>query len=453
MLLKKYINKEISKLPFRGLTYMNFTFAHLADLHLGSWRDQKMRDLSMKAFCTAMDECRQKKVDFILFSGDIFNTSLPALDTLKLVTKKLKEIQDSNIPLYIIAGSHDFSPSGKTMIDVLENAGLCKNVCKGNINEETKQLHLTFTTDPKTQAKITGIIGRKGQLDRTYYQNLSLDNLDQEQGYKIFMFHTTLAELKPKHLENVESQPVSFLPKRFNYYAGGHIHHPAKVEIPEYGTLTYPGALFPNNFAEVEKYGHGGYYIISVNENKHDVQWIPLEIIKHQSLILNCSHKSPEVVLFEICDHFEKMDIKDTLITIRLIGILNKGRTTDINFKEIFQKLYHQGAYFIMKNTAGLQSEEFEEIKIRQADPENVEELVIKEHLQQNTLFEKETELQIIKSLLVALNTTKKEGETITDFKTRINEEIGKILKNEIMIPRLSTVAKEVPLVDVVPKI
>ena len=63
-------------------------YAHLADLHLGSWRDQKMRDLSVNAFLSAIDQCIEKKVDFILFAGDLFNTSLPSLDTLKIVTKK-----------------------------------------------------------------------------------------------------------------------------------------------------------------------------------------------------------------------------------------------------------------------------------------------------------------------------------------------------------------------------
>ena len=245
-------------------------YAHLADLHLGSWRDQKMRDLSVKVFLKAMDDCVQRQVDFILFAGDLFNTSLPSLDTLKIVTKKLKELKDRQIPLYAIAGSHDFSPSGKTMLDVLENAGLLKNVCKGSVDPETKELHLNFTIDQKTGAKITGILGRKGLLDKTYYQNLHRENLENEAGYKIFMFHTTISELKPKHLEMLESQPASFLPKNFSYYAGGHLHHPTKIEVPEVGTLTYPGALFPNNFSELEKYSKGGYYLITV-ENNHNM--------------------------------------------------------------------------------------------------------------------------------------------------------------------------------------
>ncbi|HLC70849.1 MAG TPA: exonuclease SbcCD subunit D [Candidatus Nanoarchaeia archaeon] len=410
---------------------MKFKYAHLADLHLGSWREDKMRDLSTKAFLRAMEKCKQEKVDFILFAGDIFNTSLPALDTLKIVTKTLKELHDASIPIYTIAGSHDFSPSGKTMIDVLENAGLLINVCKGTVDPQTNLLQLKFTQDPKTQAKITGMLGRKGQLDKFYYQNLSRDNLEQELGYKIFMFHTTISEMKPKHLEQIEGEPVSFLPQGCNYYAGGHIHHPTKIELPGYGTLTYPGALFPNNFAEIEKYSHGGFYIITVNNNEQDVTWVPIEVNKHHHLEVDCAHKSPEIIMQEMRAHFQGKLWNDTLITLRLSGTLQEGKVTDLNFKEIYASLYEQGAYWVMKNATNLSSPEFQEIKIAESNPELIEERLIQEHLQQSTVFGKERENHLIKSLLAGLNTMKREGETSTDFQKRIETEAEKIVMQQ----------------------
>ncbi|MBA3064689.1 hypothetical protein FP803_04595, partial [Candidatus Woesearchaeota archaeon] len=90
----------------------------------------------------------EKQVDFVLIAGDLFNTALPGIDALKIVVTKLKELKDNNIPSYVIPGSHDFSPSGKTMIDVLENAGLLVNVMKGKIIDE--KLNLEFTIDKKT---------------------------------------------------------------------------------------------------------------------------------------------------------------------------------------------------------------------------------------------------------------------------------------------------------------
>ncbi len=417
----------------------SFRYAHLADLHLGSWREPKMREISTKVFLRAIDDCIEAGVDFILFAGDLFNTSMPAVDTLKIVTKKLKELQEKGIPLYAIAGSHDFSPSGKTMLDVLENAGLLVNVCKGSVDPETKLLNLSVVVDQKTGAKIAGIIGRRGMLDRTYYENLNRVELEKEGGYKIFMFHTTLTELKPKHLEMLDSQPASFLPKSFNYYAGGHIHHRNLIEIPEYGTLTYTGALFPNNFAELEKYSYGGFYLVDVQKVEEgngegnfsqSIEWKAVQVVKHKKIIFDCNAKTALQVEKELHDSLKEEDLSNTLITLRLFGSLLEGKGSDINFKEVFEQWYAQGAYFIMKHTSKLVSPEFEEISLSssQQSPELVEKELIKEHAGQGVFSPALTE-SLATSLLAGLHTKKQEGEKSYDFQKRVFAELDTLFQ------------------------
>ncbi len=391
----------------------------MADLHIGSWREPKLRDLSAKAFTKALEKALKLGVDFILFSGDLFNTSLPAMDGLKLVVEKLKWLKDQNIPLYAIAGSHDFSPSGRTMVEVLEKAGLLKNVCQGNIENNT--LKLQFTIDPKTQAKITGMLGKKGMLDKIYYENLDYQHLEQEPGYKIFMFHTAISELKPKHLEQMEAQPLSILPQNFNYYAGGHVHHKSEMEYSS-GLVTFPGALFPNNFSEIEKYSYGGFYL--VEENK--AEWIPLKIIDHFKFEFDCQHKSAQEVEKTVLEEISMKDLNKVLVTMRFKGILGSGRIGDINFKEIFKKIYEKNAYFVMRNTSQLKSPDFEEIKIDSGSVEDVEDNLIREHLGQFMI--KGGELNLTKSLMAVLNTEKKEGEHVHDFEDRLKAEMEKVL-------------------------
>jgi len=221
-------------------------FAHISDVHIGSWRDSKMRDISTNVFVKTVDMCIEMQVDFILISGDLFNTSLPTIDKLKIVVEKLQEVKKKGIAVYVIAGSHDFSPSGKTMLDVLESAELFVNVVKGFVKEE--KLYLSFTIDKKTGAKITGMLGKKGMLDRYYYQALSLDELEKEDGFKIFMFHTAITEFKPNEFELMDSMPLSYFPKGFNYYAGGHPHF-IDYKVKNDRLISYPGPLFPNNFS------------------------------------------------------------------------------------------------------------------------------------------------------------------------------------------------------------
>jgi exonuclease SbcD len=184
-------------------------FAHMADIHIGSWRDPKLKDLATEAFTKALEISLKKKVDFILISGDLFNTALPGIDSLKSVVKEFKILKEKDVPVYIIPGSHDYSPSGKTMIDVLEEAGLLVNVFKGKVVDG--KLQLKFTKDEKTGAKITGILGRRGTLEKLYYQDLDLEHLEKEKGKKIFMFHTSVTELKPGSKSAMDSTDVSYM--------------------------------------------------------------------------------------------------------------------------------------------------------------------------------------------------------------------------------------------------
>lgn len=402
-------------------------FSHMADCHIGSWREPKLRDISTLAFIRAIDASIARNVDFVLISGDLFNTSLPALDRLKIVVKKLKELKDRKINTYIIAGSHDFSPSGKTILDVLEDAGLCINVVKGSV--EGNKLKLKFTIDEKTGAKITGMLGKKGMLERKYYENLDKTNLEKEEGFKIFMFHTALSEFKPDDLEKMEAQPLSLLPKNFNYYAAGHVHYIFERHEEGYGIIAYPGALFPTNFKELEKFKNGGIYFYEDGK----LSWEPIVIYNAYSIILDCSHKSPNQVEEELLNEIKGKEFINTIVTIRLEGKLSEGKPSEINFKDIFQKLYDKSAYFVMKNTNKLTSAEFEEINVTADTAEEVEELLIKEHLQQIKLenLTSDQEGKLTKALMKALNAEKGDGEKVADFERRIIDEVDKILKIE----------------------
>ena len=397
-------------------------FAHIADCHIGSWRDPKLNNAATDAFTKATNLCIEKKVDFIIIAGDLFNTSLPSITHLKEVTKILKNLKDNNIPIYIVAGSHDFSASGKTMLDVLENAGLLINVAKGE--EIDNKLNLKFTIDKKTNVKITGLLGKKGMLEKSYYESLNKEILEQEQGYKIFIFHSLLSEFKPKDMEKIDAQPLSLLPKNFNYYAGGHPHFVFKTNELNYGTIAYPGPLFPNNFRELEKLKRGGFYIIEDN----NIEWHPIQIYNVHSIDINAQSKSPEIIEQEIKNQIKDHEFNNTIVTIRVQGILAEGRISDINFKDIFKAIYNKSAYFIIKNTLNLKTKEFEEIKIQADSVEEIEEKLIKEHLGKTKISLDEESLT--KELLNLLTAEKQEGETIAVFEKRLNQEINQILKS-----------------------
>ncbi|KHO46751.1 MAG: hypothetical protein QS98_C0001G0010 [archaeon GW2011_AR3] len=404
---------------------INMKFAHMADCHVGSWRDPRLRYVSTEAFCRALDAAIERKVDFIIIAGDLFNTSLPPLDSLKVVAKRLKELKDIGIPVYIVAGSHDYSPSGKTMLDVLESADLLVNVTKGEVAGE--KLRLRMTTDKKTGAKITGILGRRNMLERAYFESLDRESLEKEKGFKIFVFHTALNELKKEGQEHLDSNPISIMPKGFDYYAGGHVHMVFNKEIKEYGRVVYPGPLFPNSFSEIEELHHGGFYIYEDGK----MEFVPIKIFETLHLEFDCDGKTPEQVRKEIGDRTDNEDLQHKIVTLRLFGNLSGGKISDININETVEAMMQKKAYVVLKNTFKLGTESFEEIKIHQGSVEEIESKVIAEHLGQLKIdgMNATEEQKLVLGLMKALTAERNEGERVADFERRIKDDANRLMK------------------------
>ncbi len=391
-------------------------FAHMADVHIGGWSDPKMKALGLEAFRCAMGICIEKKVDFILISGDLFNTALPQIDLMMEVAGILKNCNDNNVPVYIVAGSHDFSPSGKTMLGVFEKAGLMTNVVRFD-NEG----NLLFT-ETKDGVKITGLLGKRGGLEKNDYETLNKKQLEDEQGFKIFMFHTTIDEFKPAGMEDVCGQPVASLPEKFNYYAGGHVHYIFQKKHGN-GLLTFPGALFPNNFKELEEFKLGGFYLVDEASN---AEYVPVKIKDVLTFAFNADGKTPEALHSEIIDEVASKNIEDKIVLMRIVGMLASGKPSDVKFNEIFRRL--SSAYYVEKNIAGLDSKEFEEMQIKGGSVEDVEQEVIREHVAQLGVPELDSK-ELTDDLMSVLDKEKAEGEKSADFEKRIISEASKVLK------------------------
>lgn len=396
-------------------------FVHFADCHIDGYRDHSLASLGMINFRYVIDYAVTQQVDFVLLAGDLFNTALPRIDALKETITELKKLQQNNIPVYAIPGSHDYSPYGKTMLDVLELAGLIINVMKGTVDEQGR-LVLEWTVDEKTQAHITGIIGKKGMLDKQYYASVTIKDSSKD-SFKIFMFHTAIDELKGKDLDMMESSPVSILPQGFDYYAGGHVHITKQYESPTHQKVIYPGPTFPNSFSELEKLQSGTFVFFENNTATH----IKIPGKHVVSISYDASEKSPDIVTTELSEKINSTNVKDSIILIRLQGILSDGKPHEIDFKNIFKTCYDQGAYTVLKNTNKLQGKMFTEITVEEGSTEKIEEQTIKEHLNQIPM---KNELEKINKLL-QLDLEPYDGEKKGIFQERIIELVQHVVEDE----------------------
>jgi len=372
---------------------MKIKFAHISDVHLGAWRNERINELGYKALEELIDFIIKEKVDFVILSGDLYDVSNPKVEVIDLATKAMKKLKDVNIPVYGIMGSHDFSPSNKSMVRPLFTAGLYIDAWVPELTVDNK-IKLNFLVDPKTKIKIAGIRARKRSLEIEEYRELDREFLETEKGPKIFIFHTMLSELKPKEFKDMESAPKSLLPQNFDYYAGGHLHKTVPeilneesitLKISERNNIIYPGYVFPTDFRELERNKQGGFCLVSgeiKGENLDlNVKFIPIKVIDIENISLDCTNKVVSTVLSELEEKLSNRDYQDKIVTIRLFGPLSSGKTYDIKINEIIQNFKEKGAYEVLINKNALTTEEYQAISISTGKSnEEIEAALIKEH-------------------------------------------------------------------------
>ena len=83
-------------------------FLHLADLHIG----RKLKGFSLiadqKYILNEITEiAKSEKVNGIIISGDIYDTSIPSTEAINLFDKFISDINNEGLSCYIVSGNHD----------------------------------------------------------------------------------------------------------------------------------------------------------------------------------------------------------------------------------------------------------------------------------------------------------------------------------------------------------
>jgi exonuclease SbcD len=424
---------------------MKISFAHIADCHVGAWREPKMRELNQLHFIKTINSIltRHKNgptpISFCIIAGDLFNTAIPSIDALKIVTEKLKELYDAGIKVVGIAGSHDYSAAGKSMLEVLEKASLFTNVMKGSIEDEM----LTLEPTEIAGVKIYGIIGKRGTLDKSTYSLLNKKKIEEAQGPKIFAFHTSIDELLPKEQNALleKGTTLAGIPKNCTYYAGGHVHIHQISEHLEFGTFAYPGPTCPNSFKEWEDLKEGSYIIGTIEDEKVSLEKQTITSKNVVSITIQVPNLTVDDAKNFISQQIEARvsELTDALVLLRVSGTLAQGTIADLAFDAIQKNMYEKGAYCVLRNTSELRTPAFEPKEAMTSDVNEIEKEIIMENMDQSKLTDlqksplpKEAQQEIITSLLQQLSQEKKDGETNTDFDHRLLKEFEKVLRYEI---------------------
>ena len=409
-------------------------FAHLSDIHLGFQKHEALQKVEQQVFEKIFDECITRKVDFILIPGDLFHVNIPEMRVQKFAFAKFRQIYDAGIPVYVVYGSHDFSPVSNSVIDLLAEVGYITKVTRATSLENNK-IKLGFLLDKKTGVKIAGLSGLKVGKDREYYEKLDSESLEAESGFKIFLFHGGISEMKTDSGMDGENMPLSLLPRNFDYYAGGHVHKFNAQKFENYENIVYSGTPFAGYHTDLEENAKGqkrGFVLVEFEEKIKNIEFVEIENTNYKIIEINAENRIAESVNKELQDKIRAIDPAQQVVIIKIRGEMTKGKTADVDVSTIRDELNQKGALVVNINKNQLSSKEYSITEAKGANREEIITNVFAENIgqlrfeQQNLIGEQG--IQLAKKLLAGLVLQKLENEKSADYISRIKENAFGIL-------------------------
>ena len=254
-------------------------FIHCADIHLGSpftGLQQKNSTIAFqaieatkKAFLTLINTAIEYHVDFVLISGDIFDSSHQHIQEKIFLKEQFQRLAQAGIYTYLIHGNHDY---GGFTEDWNNN---WVKVFKEEVSTEI------LKTSSGESIAISGFSYDTRWITESMAMHFPLRNSLVD--YHLGMYHgqtrtasdssTAYAPFKVSDLEKLH----------YDYWALGHIHR--AMDLDSYGKIAYSGTIQGRSFKEM---GEKGFYVITLNKNLpmnrqfvscNPIEWVEIEFL------------------------------------------------------------------------------------------------------------------------------------------------------------------------------
>ena len=254
-------------------------FIHCADIHLGSpftGLQQKNSTIAFqaieatkKAFLTLINTAIEYHVDFVLISGDIFDSSHQYIQEKIFLKEQFQRLAQAGIYTYLIHGNHDYG----RFTEEWNNDWV--KVFKEEVSTEI------LKTSSGESVAISGFSYDTRWITESMAMHFPLRNSLVD--YHLGMYHgqtrtasdssTAYAPFKVSDLEKLH----------YDYWALGHIHR--AMDLDSYGKIAYSGTIQGRNFKEI---GEKGFYLITLNKNLpmnrqfiscNPIEWVEIEFL------------------------------------------------------------------------------------------------------------------------------------------------------------------------------
>ena len=283
------------------------TFLHAADLHLGApfrgvralseaWANRLVMAIG-EAYDRVIDTAIERKVDFVVIAGDVFDLARPSYGDYLHFFGGLQRLDKAGIPAYLVTGNHDpytswsggfgSLPESATMLPA-DRPGFCL------FRREGRPLCLIGGHGYYNQTWPADEWIGEGVTRRNAEAALASTDPDAAQApFAVGVLHTGL-NLDPV---KAPSDPRMLMRAGMDYWALGHIH--AKYVYPSYADprIVFSGCIQGRDIKET---GERGCFVVTLTEGApNKVEFVPTASAVWQRLDVDVSDCD---TLTSVCD-------------------------------------------------------------------------------------------------------------------------------------------------------
>ncbi|WP_042224534.1 metallophosphoesterase family protein [Oceanobacillus manasiensis] len=257
-------------------------FIHAADLHLDSpfiglaYAPKLVLDSIRESTFLALDNLVQaaieKQVDFVLITGDLFDSERQSLKAQIRLKKAFELLYSHEIMVYLSYGNHDYIKGNIHPITYPNNVQI--------FPDEQVRSFIHYKED-MPMAKIYGFSYEKRAVTEGKAKEYRLS--DDTIPFHIGMLHGSI-QSNTDHDLYAPFQLNELVEKDFDYWALGHIHQ--RQILKESPPVIYPGNIQGRNRKET---GEKGCYVVELSASSYNTQFLPLQAIQFSKLSINAT--------------------------------------------------------------------------------------------------------------------------------------------------------------------
>ena len=279
---------------------MKFSFAHISDIHIGSYQGKiesgglngRFLDF-VQTFHEAIDYVVDSKLDFCLIPGDIFRSKMPMPDELNEFAKGLVKLIKAKIPTIISLGNHDLFLAEKrthslgVVQTLLEDSSITISAKPEIIKLDVAGGTIQIQVQPYP---IRSVLKLKTNEEVSKYVEDSINSVYKSRDTKlpiIFAGHFTISDSvvgdEQRYVDKFKEPIINkgiFKGKKYLYGAMGHLHkHQTVCTKP---LVMYSGSNNRVDFNEAKE--DKGFVRIDIDGNSVDAQFVKVNARKFVDL-------------------------------------------------------------------------------------------------------------------------------------------------------------------------